>query len=91
MYRDALADASTEKELLDEHRAAQDRLHAFGVPTIALEGSDIGIFGPVIEPLPTGAEADTLWEHVRWMLQQPYLWELKRERTVKLQPQHVLD
>lgn len=91
LYRSALDDPSTEQELLDEHRAARDRLHAFGVPTLALEGSDIGIFGPVIEPLPTGAEADTLWEHVRWMLQQPYLWELKRERTVKLQPQHVLD
>ena len=46
---------------------------------------------PVVEPLPTGAEADTLWEHVRWMLEQPYLWEVKRERKVKLQPQHVVD
>ncbi|MBV9582508.1 MAG: DsbA family protein [Chloroflexi bacterium] len=91
LYRDALADESTEKDLLDEHRAARERLSAFGVPTIALEGSDIGIFGPVVEPLPTGAEADTLWEHVRWMLEQPYLWEVKRERKVKLQAQHVLD
>src|SRR5579864_7323583 len=89
LYRDALADESNEKELLDEHKAATERLHAFGVPTIALEGSSIGVFGPVIEPIPTGAEADALWQHVRWMLEQPYLWELKRERTVKLQPQHV--
>jgi predicted DsbA family dithiol-disulfide isomerase len=89
LYRDALADDSTETELLAEHEAARERLRAFGVPTIALEGSEIGIFGPVVEPVPTGAEADALWEHVRWMLDQPYLWELKRERTVKLQAQHV--
>jgi protein-disulfide isomerase-like protein with CxxC motif len=91
LYRDALADDSTASELIAEHREAKDRLAAFGVPTIALEGSDIGIFGPVIEPLPTGGDADILWEHVRWMLEQPYLWEVKRERTVKLGPQHVLD
>ena len=53
LYADALSDASTELDLIAEHRAAKDRLSAFGVPTIALEGSDIGIFGPVIEPMPT--------------------------------------
>ncbi len=91
LYRDALADDSTATDLVAEHEAARDRLAAFGVPTIALEGSDIGIFGPVIEPLPTGSDADALWQHVHWMLEQPYLWEVKRERTVKLQPQHVRD
>jgi 2-hydroxychromene-2-carboxylate isomerase len=91
LYRDALADPSTEADLIAEHNAAKERLLAFGVPTLALEGSDLGIFGPVIEPLPRGDAADTLWEHVRWMLEQPYLWEVKRQRTVKLQPQHVLD
>jgi hypothetical protein len=59
------------------------------VPTLALEGSNVAIFGPVVEPLPTGTEAVALWDHTRWMLEQPYLWEIKRER--KLQPQHVLD
>ncbi len=91
LYADALADESTAADLIAEHGAAKDRLSAFGVPTIALEDSEIGIFGPVVEPIPTGAEADVLWEHVRWMLEQPYLWEVKRERKVKLQPQHVLD
>ena len=42
LYADALSDASTELDLIAEHRAAKDRLSAFGVPTIALEGSDIG-------------------------------------------------
>jgi predicted DsbA family dithiol-disulfide isomerase len=89
LYRDALADPSTDAEVLQEHQDARERLHAFGVPTIGLEGSSIGIFGPVVEPIPTGDEADALWEHFRWMLDKPYLWELKRERTVKLQQQHV--
>jgi predicted DsbA family dithiol-disulfide isomerase len=91
LYREALDDPATESVLLDEHKAAQERLGAFGVPTLALEGSNIAIFGPVIEPIPCGAEADALWHHTRWLLEQPYVWEIKRERKLKLQPQHVLD
>jgi predicted DsbA family dithiol-disulfide isomerase len=91
LYRDALSDPQTESALLDEHRAARERLGAFGVPTIALEGSEVAIFGPVVEPIPSDGEADALWEHTRWLLEQPYVWEIKRERKIKLQPQHVLD
>ena len=91
LYDEALNDPSTETDLVAEHKQVHERLAAFGVPTIALEGSDIGIFGPVIEPVPTGAEALELWEHTHWMLRQPYLWEVKRERTVKLGAQHVFD
>jgi len=90
LYQEALSDPSTEAALVDEHKAAVERLGAFGVPTLALEGSSIGIFGPVIEPIPSGAEADELWAHTRWLLEQPYVWEVKRQRNVKLQPQHVL-
>ncbi|MBV8718977.1 MAG: DsbA family protein [Chloroflexi bacterium] len=89
LYKDALNDPNTESALTEEHTKARERLGAFGVPTLALEGSDIAIFGPVIEPIPSGEEADTLWEHTRWLLQQPYVWEFKRERKVKLQAQHV--
>jgi hypothetical protein len=91
LYQQALEDPSTESALLDEHHAANERLGAFGVPTLCLEGSSVALFGPVVEPIPVGAEADALWDHTRWMLQQPYLWEVKRERKVKLQPQHVND
>jgi predicted DsbA family dithiol-disulfide isomerase len=91
LYEEALGDPSTEQDLIQEHKGAAERVGAFGVPTLNLEGSDIAIFGPVVEPIPTGAAADSLWEHTRWMLEQPYLWEVKRERRVKLQPQHVLD
>jgi predicted DsbA family dithiol-disulfide isomerase len=91
LYAEALNDPATEATLLEEHKAAVERLGAFGVPTLALEGSNVSLFGPVVEPIPSGAEADALWDHTRWLLQQPYVWELKRERKVKLQPQHVLD
>lgn len=91
LYTEALGDATTEEKLLEEHKTAVERQGAFGVPTLALEGSDIAIFGPVVEPVPTGAEADTLWDHTLWLLKQPHVWEIKRERKVKLQPQHVLD
>jgi predicted DsbA family dithiol-disulfide isomerase len=91
LYAEAMNDPATETTLLDEHKAAVERHGAFGVPTLALEGSSISIFGPVVEPIPSGAEADALWDHTRWLLEQPYVWEIKRERKVKLQPQHVLD
>lgn len=91
LYEKALADASTQEKLLQEHKSAAEHLGAFGVPTLALEGSEIALFGPVVEPIPTGAEADALWSHTQWLLQQPYVWEIKRERKVKLQPQHVPD
>jgi predicted DsbA family dithiol-disulfide isomerase len=89
LHREALGNPETESALTAEHNAARERLGAFGVPTLALEGSEIAIFGPVVEPIPSGKEADTLWEHTKWLLQQPYVWEIKRERKVKLQPQHV--
>jgi predicted DsbA family dithiol-disulfide isomerase len=89
LYEQALNDPATETALVDEHGAARERLGAFGVPTLALEGSELAIFGPVVEPIPTGNDADALWEHTRWLLEQPYVWEFKRERKVKLQAQHV--
>jgi predicted DsbA family dithiol-disulfide isomerase len=91
LYHEALNDPATESELLDEHTAATARLGAFGVPTICLEDSSVALFGPVIEPIPRGADADALWDHTRWLLEQPHVWEFKRQRNIKLQPQHVLD
>lgn len=90
LYEQALSNPETESALTEEHKQARERLGAFGVPTLALEGSEIAIFGPVVEPIPSGKEADALWEHTKWLLDQPYVWEIKRERKVKLQPQHVL-
>ncbi|HLY65717.1 MAG TPA: DsbA family protein [Chloroflexota bacterium] len=76
----AESDPTVEQELLAEHQHAVDALKAFGVPTLHLEGADIGFFGPVVDPVPVGEQALELWDHMLWSLRQPYLWELKRER-----------
>ena len=80
LYEEALADQSTHEEWMAEHRDAVERLDAFGTPTLALTGSDIGIFGPVVDPVPNGDEALALWDSVYVALRAPYLYEMKRTR-----------
>jgi len=91
LYEEALGDNSTERDLLAEHQDSVDRLHAFGVPTLALEGSDLGVFGPVVEPIPRGQEGLELWDHTLWLLKTPSVFEFKRAARVKLGLQPVLD
>jgi hypothetical protein len=81
LYDEAQADPSTETELISATQAAIERLGAFGVPTLALEGSSIGVFGPVVHPVPVGQEALDLWDYVHFSLKQPYLYEMKRSRV----------
>jgi 2-hydroxychromene-2-carboxylate isomerase len=86
--RDAvLADDTT----LHDYRASHEealRLGAFGVPSLVFDGADAAYFGPVVEPIPTGASAVELWDFTLWSAQQPYLWEWKRDRKGrKLGPQ----
>ncbi len=76
----ALADESTIQEVLGDHEEAVKRYRAFGVPTIALEGSDVGFYGPIIHTVPRGEEAGELWDYTFWALHQPNLFELKRDR-----------
>jgi len=80
LYEEAMADQSTQDEWMAETADAVQRLGAFGTPTIALKGSDVGIFGPVVDPVPSGAEALALWDGVYVALQAPYLYEIKRNR-----------
>lgn len=77
----ALADESTIADVINDHEEAVKRYRAFGVPTIALEGSDIGIYGPVIVTVPRGEEAGELWDHFAWTLKYDNLYELKRDRA----------
>ena len=78
----ALADPSTEEEVLAEHEAIVERVGAFGVPTIVLP-SGSGIFGPVKAVAPLGEAAGELWDHVRWIADQEDFFELKRIRHRK--------
>ena len=74
----ALADASLEQELADEHAALVAR-GAFGVPT--LTAADVApLYGPVIDRVPTGEAAGELWDHTAWLLTQPHVYEFKRVR-----------
>lgn len=75
----ALADPSTEEDVVKEHQAAVDEVGAFGVPTIILP-SGRGIFGPVKAIAPTGEDAGELWDHVRWLVEVDDFFELKRTR-----------
>ena len=77
---EALADASTTEEVLADHNEAVQRYRAFGVPTIAFEGSETGFYGPIIREVPRGEEAGEWWDHLEWSLRQPNLFELKRDR-----------
>lgn len=88
LFDEAQADPTTETEVIEEHKGAAEKLGAFGVPTLALEGSDIGIFGPVIEPVPSGEDAGKLWDNIHYSLQQSNLYETKRiRRGGRLGPQ----
>jgi 2-hydroxychromene-2-carboxylate isomerase len=80
LYEEAVADQSTLDEWMAEHAEGVARLGAFGTPTIALKGSDVGIFGPVVDPVPSGDEALALWDSVYVALKAPYLYEIKRNR-----------
>lgn len=81
MVDEALANEATTQDVLDDHEEAVRRYHAFGVPTIALEGSSVGFYGPIIHTVPHGEEAGELWDYTLWALGQPNLFELKRDRA----------
>jgi len=75
----AMADDSTDAAFRASHAEGQ-AIGAFGVPTLVLDGSDMGVFGPVIDPVPSGEDALKLWDVTVWTHRQPYLWEFKRDR-----------
>ena len=61
LFDQAMADPTTESDLLAEHEKAVEDMAAFGVPTIRLQGADhkeMGWFGPIIDNVPTGEEAE---------------------------------
>jgi predicted DsbA family dithiol-disulfide isomerase len=80
LYGRALEDPSTEEEVMAEHNEGKEKYAAFGVPWLVLDGQDIGFYGPVIDEVPSGDGALELWRHTSWLLTQPYLYEIKRER-----------
>ncbi|HUZ76417.1 MAG TPA: DsbA family protein [Chloroflexota bacterium] len=79
LYVAALADPATEADVLAESRAAL-ALGALGTPTLALSGASTSLFGPILGQVPSGDDALRLWDNVRFTLETPYCYELKRNR-----------
>jgi protein-disulfide isomerase-like protein with CxxC motif len=80
----ALADPATWTAVLAEHQSLLTTHHAFGVPTIVLDGGEgPAIFGPVISQMPDDETAVKLWEHVTWLTRYENFAELKRERIAR--------
>jgi predicted DsbA family dithiol-disulfide isomerase len=74
----ALADESTRQEIQHEEEAIAE-VAGFGVPTIVIEGFD-PMFGPVINPVPSGEEAGLMWDHTEYFIRRQDFFELKREK-----------
>jgi 2-hydroxychromene-2-carboxylate isomerase len=77
----AVADGSTLDEVREEHQDAVVRYGAHGVPTLVF-GGGYAVYGPVVVPAPTGADAVALWELVRGMQRFPQLYELRHPKTM---------
>lgn len=66
--------------LRDSHAQAQASVgQDSGSPILSIEGRP-GFFGPVVVPIPTGEEADRLFDGVALISQVPAFSELKRAR-----------
>lgn len=52
-----------------------------GAPAIRLDGTDRALFGPIVNPAPTGEDADRLFGAFLTLLELPGFYELKRSRT----------
>ncbi len=54
-----------------------------GVPILVFDG-EVGLCGPVMEPIPAGQEAVDLWDRVLALARTPGFYELKRSRNFTL-------
>ncbi len=79
LYDEALGDPSTEREYAAEHKLIAEQ-GGFGVATLVIDGGP-PIFGPVINPVPSGEEAGELFDHVAALSKDKYFFELKRNRS----------
>ncbi len=79
-WESALADATTHDDVRRDHEHAVSTLGGFGVPIIVPQ-TGRAIFGPVIVPAPTGADALRLWELVHGASQFPHFYEMKVPKT----------
>jgi len=75
----AIEDDSTTDDVKADHDFVTTTFGAFGVPTIVCEGR--AVYGPVIAPAPTGAEALRLWEFTQEWFRFSNLFEMCTPKT----------
>jgi 2-hydroxychromene-2-carboxylate isomerase len=79
-WDDAIADLTTHDDVHVDHDHAVATYGAFGVPIIVYS-TGRAIFGPVVVPAPTGADAMKLWEMCATYSEIDGLFEIKKPKT----------
>ena len=80
VWDEALADDTTHDDVRHDHEYAVTKLAAFGVPVLHNLGGR-AVFGPVVVPAPTGADALKLWDLTIEYSRFPGLFEIKTPKT----------
>lgn len=83
LYARAQQDPATLADVKNEFEEAKTRYKAYGSPWLVRTGQDFGFNGPIMslsDEGPTGQNALDLWTHFSWLINQPYLYEVKRTR-----------
>jgi 2-hydroxychromene-2-carboxylate isomerase len=79
-WDEAIADPTTHDDVHTDHDHAVATYGGFGVPIIVL-ATGRAIFGPVVVPAPTGAEALKLWHMCATYSEIDGLFEIKKPKT----------
>ena len=83
-HRDAVDDGRWDEQVAASTQEALDLVgNDVGSPIISMDEPAVGLFGPILSPAPSGAEADELLDLVVAAARTPTLFELKRGRTTR--------
>lgn len=90
---ESLAQAAQDSTYDDALKASHDEGTALvgpdaGTPIVAIadrNGTEVGLFGPIMTPAPLGEEAGKMWDGFVLMVQTPGFYEIKRTRDVEPQ------
>ena len=89
----AIAEAAHDASFDEALRASHDEGARLvgpdaGTPIVAIadrNGTEVGLFGPIMTPAPLGEDAGRMWDGFVLMVQTPGFYEIKRTRDVEPQ------